>query len=244
MTLSRRGFTKLCVSALSLFGAPARLFSRTDSVARRYGRVRLVDAFGRPLASADLAEGENYIFHYPYVTTPCFLINLGRPAPGGAELRTEDGGRYRWEGGSGPGRSVVAYSAICAHMMTYPAHAVSFINYRHQAVGFLDQDQRRERRARVIYCCSEKSVYDAAAGARVMGGPARQPLAVILLEYDIDGDSYYATGAVGGVLFERFFEEFGFQLALEYRISDIRQSVTRSTQVIPLAEYCRNQVLC
>jgi Rieske Fe-S protein len=244
MTLSRRGFSRLCVSVLSLFATPAKLFARTNAVAHRYGRVRLVDAFGKPLASADLAEGENYIFHYPYITTPCFLIDLGRPAPGGAELRTEAGERYRWEGGSGPRQSVVAYSAICAHMMTYPAHAVSFINYRHQAVSFLDREKHRERRDRVIYCCSEKSVYDAAQGARVMGGPAPQPLAVTLLEYDIDEDSYYATGAVGGVLFERFFEEFGFQLALEYRTSDVRQAVTGGTEVVPLAEYCRNQVLC
>lgn len=244
MILSRRGFTKLCASALSLFATPARLFARTDSVVRRYGRVRLVDAFDTPLASGDLAEGENYIFHYPYITTPCFLINLGRPAPAGTELQTEAGERYRWEGGSGPGRSVVAYSAICAHRMTYPAHAVSFINYRHRAVGFLGLDERREHRDRVIYCCSEKSVYDAADGARVMGGPAPQPLAVILLEHDPETDGYYATGAVGGILFERFFEEFGFQLALEYRTSDIRQRVSGNSQVIPLSQYCRNQVLC
>jgi len=93
-------------------------------------RVRLVDADGKTLRPDALAVGQSYVFHYPYVTTPCFLIDLGVPAEAGAELETSDGRPYRWSGGVGPGRSIVAFSAICAHKMSYPTRNVSFIDYR------------------------------------------------------------------------------------------------------------------
>src|SRR5690606_7160076 len=126
-----------------------------------------------------------------------------------------------WSGGIGPQRSVVAFSAICAHKMTHPARQVSFINYRHSPATFRDSDYRTAERAQVIYCCSEKSVYDATAGARVLGGPAPQPLATILLEQDGDG-TLYAVGTEGGALFDAFFERFSSRLSLELRTEDVR----------------------
>ena len=59
----------------------------------------------------------NLIFHYPYAATPCFLLNLGRPLSLPAELKTAAAQPYRWPGGVGPQRSIVAYSAICAHQL-------------------------------------------------------------------------------------------------------------------------------
>jgi len=38
------------------------------------------------------------------------------------------------------------------------------------------------------------------------GGPAPQPLAAIELDYDPESDSIYATGTVGGEMFERYFK--------------------------------------
>jgi Rieske Fe-S protein len=226
----------------ALAGASPGLLAQTQATLRRYQRVKLVDERERPLLASRLAVGENYLFHYPYVTTPCFLLDIGKPTTG-AWLETEDGQRYRWGGGVGPRRSVVAFSAICAHKMTHPAREVSFINYRHQPATFLDSNDRTAERAQVIYCCSEKSVYDAADGARVLGGPATQPLATILLEQDADG-ALYATGTTGGELFDRFFERFSSRLALEFRTSEVRRLTAGSTPVVPLAEYCRQQVLC
>ncbi len=242
--MSRRGFVKLCTSAIALVSASPNLLAQPDAAPRRYPRARLVDAHNQPITAERLDTGESYLFHYPYVSTPCFLINLGRPAAAGAPLSTEDGRAYRWEGGVGPQRSIVAFSAICAHKMSHPARAVSFINYRHQAVTFKDGGQRVTQRPQVIYCCSERSVYDPADGARVLGGPARQPLAAILLEEDRRDGSLHATGAYGGELFERFFREFGFRLALDLRIADVRAPVSATTTVVPLTEFCQNQVLC
>ncbi len=239
---TRRGFVRLCTSAVTLASTSPALFAQTETTLRHYRRVRLVDDRERPVSAANLKVGESYLFYYPYIATPCFLLNLGRSTKG-AWLQTEDGGRYRWEGGVGPRRTVAAFSAICAHKMSHPAREVSFINYRHQTATFQDTKNETAQRAQVIYCCSEKSVYDPGDGARVLGGPAKQPLATILLEQD-DRGAFYAVGTTGGELFDRFFERFSSRLALEFRTSDVRKLVTGTAIVTPLAAYCRNQILC
>lgn len=221
----------------------ARLKNNALAV-HRYEHVRLVNSDGRPLHTSDLRPKETFVFHYPFHTTPCFLINLNQSVTPQYGLETEDGRQYEWSGGMGPAKAVVAYSAICAHMMTYPARKVSFINYYGTPKRFADARYEPERRADVIYCCSEKSVYDAARGARVLGGPAVQPLAIIDLRYDDTEDEYYATGTLGGEMFDKFFKEFGFQLALEYGVQDIRRRVTEETQVVALAKYCDNLIQC
>jgi Rieske Fe-S protein len=160
--LKRRTFVKLCASAAAMITASPRLLAQEGGTVRPYQRTKLVDAEKRPIKVTDLEEGENYLFHYPFISTPCFLLNLGQPTAQQMLLKTEDGRSYLWEGGVGPARAVVAFSAICAHKMTHPARAVSFINYRHKRVNFLDTDKNEAKRASVIYCCSEKSVYDPA----------------------------------------------------------------------------------
>lgn len=238
----RRRFVKLCASLVALAGTSPTLLAGAEGVARRYRRVRLVDAKGRPITPASLEVGENYLFHYPYVSTPCFLLDLGKPTRHKASLTTENGETYEWAGGIGPRRSVVAFSAICAHKMSHPAREVSFINYRHDAVRYTDGKQS-SRRAQVIYCCSEKSVYDPLDGARVLSGPAKQPLAAILLEQGQDG-GLEAIGTYGGEMFDRFFREFGFRLALEHQTNDIRAEARDTATVVSLADYCHTQVLC
>ncbi len=228
---------------LALVGVNPGLLAQTGSTLKHYLRVPLLDANGRPIKPADVKVGVNYIFYYPYVSTPCFLLNLGLPTAAQAELRTEDGNHYRWNGGVGPERSIVAFSAICAHRMSHPAPTVSFINYRHEPSAFKRDDGTRTEQARVIHCCAENSVYDPARGARVLGGPAKQPLAAILLEQNGDG-ALHAVGTSGGELFDRFFREFSARLALELRTNDVRRLVREKATVIPLADYCRNQVLC
>ena len=241
--ISRRGFVRLCASALGMIGANPGLLAQPDARLHRYQRVRLGDAGDHPINAKTLAVGENYVFNYPFVTTPCFLLNLGH-ATTPAELKTEIGETYRWPGGVGPARSVVAFSAICAHKMSYPAKAISFINYRHERVNFRNSAEQPVERAQVIYCCSEKSVYDPAQGARVLGGPAKQPLAAIVLEEDKHDGALYAVGTYGGEMFERFFREFGFRLALDHGTRDIRAAVSGTVTVMPLAEYSGQQMRC
>jgi hypothetical protein len=77
-----------------------------------------------------------------------------------------------------------------------------------------------------------------------MGGPAPQPLAAILLEYDNRNDALYAVGTLGGEMFNEFFAKFEFQLALEYGDKRAQQQVAGTVVVRELQNYCRQQVLC
>ncbi len=234
--MERRQFIRACAATCAL-GMP-ELAVAGDLSPRHYARVRLVDAGGRPLRAASLAEGENYVFSYPFEGTPCFLLNLGRPTARNVALKTEKGAAYQWPGGVGPQRAIVGYSAICSHKLTYPTRQISFISYRERSTA------PGTSRPNMIHCCSEHSEYDPAAGARVMGGPAPQPLSAILLEYDPATDALFATGTLGGELFNTFFSKYEMRLALEYGSDGGRQRITGSTTVTALAQFCKQQVRC
>lgn len=234
--MQRRDFFKICAAGAAL-GAPD-LFAATDLKPRFYSRARLADERGRPLRAARLAVGENYIFHYPFEGTPCFLLNLGKPTVRDVQLKTENGSAYQWSGGVGPNNAIVGYSAICAHRLTYPTPQITFISYRTRATA------SRVMRPNVIHCCSEHSEYDPASGARVVGGPAPQPLCAILLEHDARSDALYAIGTLGGELFDTFFANFEFKLALDYGPGNARQRVAGRTEVKELQQFCKQQVRC
>jgi Rieske Fe-S protein len=197
----------------------------------------------QPLDPATLEVGRDYVFFYPFRATPCFLIDLGEPTARDVSLATEDGNSYHWPGGVGPNRSIVAFSAICAHRMAHPTPSVSFIGYRPDTDRYMDKDKVVQERARVIHCCSENSVYDPAEGCRVLGGPAPQPLAAIELEVNADGH-LVATGVFGPTQFDRFFDTYGHRLELEFGSSDLRHPIEGETPVTPLDAYTRHQIRC
>lgn len=243
--MKRREFVKLCASAVAGVSASPELLGIGKRELHFYERVALIDHSSKKLVRASSLEvGETYLFHYPFVSTPCFLIDLGRPVTSRENLETSDGDRYYWPGGAGPNRSVVAFSAICAHKMSHPSQSVSFINYRRGTTSFRDHDEKVVQDADVIYCCSEKSVYDPASGARVLGGPAPQPLAAIALDYVEAEDSFYATATIGGEMFEKYFDVFGQRLVLDYGRLDIHSESSGSTELMRMRDFCTNLVLC
>ena len=243
--MKRRGFVKLCAGAVAGISASPQVLARENQLYHPYGRVALIDPLsGDEIIVSSLEIGETYLFHYPYVSTPCFLINLGRAVQSDQQLKTRDGQGYRWQGGVGPGGSIVAFSAICAHKMSHPAPTVSFINYRHGEVEFRNNEDAVEQRSGVIYCCSERSVYDPAKGGRVLGGQAPQPLAAIELDYDAAGDHIYATGTIGGEMFDLFFKNFHDRLVLQLGNTDIDRTLTGATKLMRLSDYTRNQISC
>jgi hypothetical protein len=130
----------------------------------------------------------------------------------------------------------VAYSAICAHQLTYPTRDISFISYR-------PEKSARNKFAHVIHCCSEHSQYDPADGGRVLAGPAPQPLAAILLEHDAANDGLHAVGTLGGEMFNDFFRKYEFRLAMENG-GAARRAVQGSAAVVALENYCKQQVKC
>ena len=228
----------VCGSAMALLGATQKA-ATAPLVA--YERVLLVDSHDNPLRIDGLNAEQEYLFFYPYVSTPAFLIDLGKAAES-VDLQTETGASYHWRGGIGPRRSVVAFCAICAHRMSHPTAMVSFIGYRREPVGFVADNNRVVQRGAVIQCCSEHSIYDPAQGAKVMAGPAPQPLATIALEYE---DSLlYASGVYGGVLYDRFFDNFGFRLALEFGPERVRQQVSGTAVVQRTEDYTRQRIRC
>ena len=231
--MRRRGFILACGASALAASLPA---TPADASPRFYPRARLVDPSGRPLEARALPANRNFIFHYPFAGTPCFLLNLGKPTKVSAQLKTADEQTYEWPGGVGAGHSIVAYSAICAHRLTYPTREISFISYRNET-------SRGSKFAHVIHCCSEHSQYDPAEGAKVLAGPAPQPLAAIVLEHDRKDDGLYAVGTLGGELFNEFFSKYEFRLALDHG-GHARTVVESPCIVSELAQYCRQQVKC
>ncbi len=231
--MQRREFIGFCAASAAGAGMPALA---ADARPQLYGKVRLVGENGVPLRAKNIPVHRNLIFHYPYASTPCFLLNLGRPAKASALLKTADDQSYEWRGGAGAQRSIVAYSAICAHKLSYPTRDISFISFR-------AEKSARNRFANVIHCCSEHSQYDPAEGARVLAGPAPQPLAAILLEHDMATDELSAVGTLGGEMFNQFFAKYEFRLALDNGAAP-RQAMQGSAVVTELENYCKQQVKC
>jgi len=231
--MRRRDFVKFCAASAAAAGAP--VMSAADATPTFYGRVKLVDDNGAPLKAAAVPAERNLIFHYPFGATPCFLLNLGRPARVSARLLTADQRAYVWRGGVGARRSIVAYSAICAHQLAYPTREISFISYR-------TEKSPRNSLGNVIHCCAEHSQYDPADGARVLAGPARQPLAAILLEHDAKTDELTAVGTLGGEMFNQFFVKYEIKLSLEGGAPRATAAVT--SVVHEMENYCRQRVKC
>ena len=238
--MKRRSFVRACgmgAGYMALGGGLAFAASNGELRPRHYERVRLLGPDGSPLLAGTLPAKQQYVFPYPFEATPCFLINLGEPMEPRNGLTTADGEPYSWPGGVGPRRELVAYSAICAHKLAHPTPALSYISFREAR----DSDEPRDG---VISCCAENSLYDPSRGAEVISGPARQPLAGILLEHDADSDQIYAVGTLGGELFERFFSEFEARLALEYPDGNGAEPLSGDVDAIPLSQYSGNVMRC
>ena len=200
---------------------------------QHYPRSLLVDSHGSPWTARQLKTGEAFLFNYPYTVSPVFLIAFEHEVKA-AELVTEDKRHYAAPAGVGPSKSIVAFSAICAHKLMYPKPAISFIGLRGGG---------RDEPSYVIHCCGDNSRYDPLHGARVIDGPAPQPLAAVLLEWDARSDHLHAVGTRGGEMFDKFFEKYTKQLELETG-SGLRKPSDATVVVQPAASYSRNWMSC
>jgi arsenite oxidase small subunit len=233
--MDRRHFLKLCSTTTALAAANPDLLAHAN--ARKYARVQLVDAAGKPLRTGALREGANYLFHYPFVGTPVLLLRLGQATARDVALKTAEGNAYRWSGGVGADRSVVAFSAICSHQLSSALRRQTFISYRHDRSAVA-------ARARVIVCCAHNSIFDPARGGAVVDGPAQQPLAAVVLEHDAASDSLYATGIAGGEMFHDFFVALKADLIEEFGRGASRQEVTNKATVTLLEDYAKQVIAC
>ena len=234
--MDRRNFIETCTAAAAgLTGAAALPVFAADAAPRAYQRALLVNEKGTPFKAGSLKPLVNYVFHYPFEATPVFLLDLGKPAPA-QSLSTKSRDAYTWPGGVGPRRSVVAYSAICAHQLVYPTRAVSFISFRKTRAQRGVQDE-------LIHCCADHSQYDPSRGAQVLSGPAPQPLCAVLLSHDPVADTLTAYATLGGELFDDFFRKYEMKLNLEMG-SKARDPVGVQAVVLELEKFCRNSIQC
>jgi arsenite oxidase small subunit len=235
--MDRRSFIETCTAGAAGWGAMASIeaWAAGPAKAREYPRALLVDERGDPFKASQLKVLTNYVFHYPFEATPVFLLDLGRPAEPTA-LSTKDRSAYSWPGGVGARRSIVAFSAICAHQLVYPTREVSFISFRKTRAQRGVQDG-------LIHCCAEHSQYDPARGAEVLAGPAPQPLCAVLLAHDARKDTLTAHATLGGELFDEFFRKYEAKLSLEVG-GRAREAVKGQAVVRELEKFCRNTVKC
>jgi arsenite oxidase small subunit len=234
--MDRRSFIESCSTGLACVSAAAvsPAFAQ-GAKPRAYARVLLTNELGDPLKASSLKPQANYVFHYPFEATPVFLIDMGKPVEP-FNLATKNNEPYAWPGGVGRGRSVVAFSAICAHQLVYPTKDVSFISFRKARALRGVQDG-------LIHCCADHSQYDPAKGAQVLSGPAPQPLCAVLLAHDAKADTLTAYATLGGELFDEFFRKYEFKLSLDVG-PKAKAPVRDRAAVRELEKFCKNTVQC
>jgi arsenite oxidase small subunit len=233
--MDRRRFIKLCGTAIALNSIYTYDMAKADP--QSFTRARLIESTGEPVKAAKLITGVNYLFHYPYVGTPAFLIKLPKPTATDVELKTAVGDMYTWPGGIGANHSVVAFSAICPHQLSAALRQRSFLSYIPNKSPVAGRDN-------VIVCCAHHSVYDPEQGGNVISGPAPQPLTAILLEHDQNDDGLIATGTLGGTLFNEFFKAYKRELIKEFGRGEAHQMVTNTAELVPLSKYTAKVFNC
>jgi len=222
--MKRRGFIKLCsTAAVTAALSPSMLGTALAAEPVLYKRAKLMDRQGKPIKASQLAVGEEYVFHYPYNSTPVLLLHLDKPANGGVG---RDGG-------------LVAFCAVCTHQMQYPRKGdANLFNYYH------NEKSGAAERSGVIVCCAHNSVFDPAQGAKVLGGQATHPLTAIALEYDAATDEVYAVGTRGQEIYEDFFKAYKQVLNEDYGRGQYKTLIEGQAPVSLLKEFVSMQVRC
>lgn len=234
--MERRNFLKLsATSAVAIAVAPSlitqKLYAEDGSLFQTFEKVQLKDAEGKPLKSTKLVKEENYVFMYPYAATPAIMVDLPEPTNKDIKLKAEDGIEYIFKSGVGAKRTIVAFSAICAHQLTHPQKSISMFQYvptNGKTIAY--------EKAGVFVCSSHLAVYDPEQGGKVVGGPAGQGLASIVLEIDKD-DTIWAVAVLGPNKFQEFFDAFKQELKAEYGRRGAKKLVKEETKVQALKNF-------
>lgn len=235
--VNRRSFVKACSAVAALAAASAGRLVQPAFALADAPKLKLVDKSGKPIKASALEVHANYLFMYPYVSTPCLLLRLGSATPRNVECKNANKAAYTWPGGVGKDGAVVAYSAICSHAFSYDSKQTSFLTYSKARTQV-------SAHSRAITCCAHASIFDPAAGAKVVGGPATFPLAAVQLAHDAGSDELSAVGMVGTFLFKEFFKAFRADLNKEYGRGVYREVLKQQTTVLPMREYSKDVVQC
>jgi Rieske Fe-S protein len=218
--MERRNFLKVvgatgAMIAVSPSTITGTLHGAEGTVFQTFEKVQLVDAAGNPIKASALTKEENYIFNYPFASTPALLLSLPEATNKDVQLTAASGDTYIWKGGAGKENNVVAYSAICAHQMAHPTPDDSFLQYCKKGQETMAYAPADGSKGGVMTCSSHLAAYDVRSGCQVLGGPAEQPLASIILEVDAD-DTIWASAVLGGDKFSDYFKTFKPELKKYY----------------------------
>jgi arsenite oxidase small subunit len=177
-----------------------------------------------------------YIFFYPYASTPCYLIDLGEEVKP-VDVKLKDGKTYKWQGGVGSKKSIVAYSAICAHQWSYPTKQYSFINYYPP-----DKPSETTKKSGIIQCCAHLGVYDPKEGGKVVDGPPEVPLASVVIQEE--GGKFYAIGILGVDQFSQFFDNYKRELREVYGSIAKAKELVDKCVVMEVSKYVGQVIYC
>lgn len=157
---SSGGMAAAAVGAAALPAASAQVATPglTTSTTLNYPTHTVSKAAGLPV-------NQVVQFTYPDASSPCYALRLGSPVPDGV----------------GPGRDIVAYSAMCTHMGCPVAY---------------------DSATKVFKCGCHFSMFDPESGGQMVCGQATEDLPRILLEYDAKSDAVTAVG-VDGLIYGR-----------------------------------------
>lgn len=237
--MQRRDFLKVVgVGATLVVVQPSMLgqtlYAKDGSMFKTYDKVQLLDADGNPILASNLEKEKNYVFNYPHLATPCFLLLLPEPASKGVKLKSEDGEEYIWSGAVGRENNIVAYTAICSHQLTHVNPADSFISYipkKQKTMAYTEGG--------VIVCASHLTAFAPNDGGKVLSGPATDPLASIVLEHR-DDDTLWAVAVLGPDKFHSFFKAFKPEFKKYFGGKrKAKKFVTVAAQTVPLTEYSK-----
>jgi len=230
--IQRRDFVGgACASlaAAAMIDPTAVLAGNNDAVLQPFNKVMLAGLDGKPLKAASLKDGESFVFSYPYVSSPAYIINTG------VELKAAG----KWGGGLGPKKSIVALAAICTHLLSHPTKDLATITYRHKKQGFF------AKKDHVMTCCTHGSVFDLERAGTRIDGPARAALSLITLEHDAAADTLSATGVYGVPwLHKKFLKNFKKDLRKIYGRSGYKKLVEGTTAIKNLKDVSADVLKC
>ena len=236
--MERRNFLKVsATSAMAVAIAPSlvtqKLYAEDGSLFQTFEKAQLKDAEGNPLKASALVKEENYVFMYPHAATPAILVDLPEPTQKEVKLKAEDGTEYVFKGGAGSKGTIVAYSAICAHQLTHPTANMTMFQYVPTTGKTLAYET-----AGVFVCTSHLAAYDPKQGGKVVGGPAKQGLAQIVLEVDAD-DNIWAVAVLGPAKFQEFFDAFKQELRKEHGRRGAKKLVKEEAKAQKLVNFTK-----
>ena len=213
--MDRRNFLKIvgatgAMIAVSPSTITGRLHASDGTLFTAYEKVQLLGSDGNPIKVSALKKETNYVFNYPYVSTPAILLDLDDATNKDVKLKSEDGEEYIWKGGLGSKGTIVAYSAICSHQLAHPTPDDSFLQYCQK-----DKKTMAYKNGGVMVCSSHLSSFDVGNGCSNLSGPAEQPLASIIIEIAED-DTLWATAVLGPDKFHDYFKAYKPELKKYY----------------------------